>query len=388
MDPTSIDAGTAATFVRRLGEHLEYNINIMDRSGVIIASRDPSRVGTFHDAAQRLVATGATQELVESGPNLPAGVRPGVNLPIVSRGETIGVVGVTGNPLEVGPLAWAVKTSVESMIELEAWKDKALRRQDSKNTLVNYLLHEENAPRSAVESLAAKLGYSPSIARAPLLLVPRQGTESALVLRAAKAGPLHGTEDLSWITPDGSILVFKSLSLGAGEILEAYSGQLRAYVEAARAVLGRTGGGLKAYAGAFQTDLGRYGLGYRQTLWLREHVPEAAAEAAAGQGLVTIFDHLYDFLMGLIPRAELVGALDAVAALLPQDTARSLRPWMDALSQAALNGKEAAARLGVHRNTFSARMEGLARLVGRDPRKDIRALELLSLLSRYLDTRA
>ncbi len=383
MDPISIDAGTAAAFVRRLGEHLEYNINIMDRNGVIVASRDPSRVGTFHDAAQRLVATGATQEVVESGPNLPAGVRPGVNVPIVSRGETIGVVGVTGDPLEVGPLAWAVKTSVESMIELEAWKDKALRRQDSKNTLVNYLLHEENIPRSAVESLAAKLGYSPSIARAPLLLVPGPGTEPALALRAVKAGPLHGTEDLSWTTPDGSILVFKSLSLGSGGILEAYSGQLRAYVDAARAVLGRSGGKLKAYGGAIQTDLGRYGLGYRQTLWLREHVPEAEA----GQGLVSIFDHLYDYLVGLIPRAELVGALDAVAGLLPQDTTRSLRPWMDALSQAALNGKEAAARLGVHRNTFSARMEGLARLVGRDPRKDIRALELLSLLSRYLDTR-
>lgn len=381
MNPSSIDAVTAAVFIRRLGEHLEYNINIMDRHGVIIASRDPSRIGTYHDAAQRLVATGADREVVEERPSLPAGVRPGVNLPIVSKGETIGVVGVTGNPVEVGPLAWAVKTSVESMIELEAWKDKALRRQDSKNTLVNYLLHEENAPRSAVESLAAKLGYSPSIHRAPLLLVPGPGIEASEVLRAIKASPLHGSEDLSWATPEGSILIFKSLNFGSGGILEAYSSQLQAYADAARLSLGRQGPGLLAYSGAFQTDLGRYGLAYRQTLWLREHVP------APGQGLVSIFDHLYDFLVGLIPRAELVGTLDALASLLPKDAARNLRPWVDALSQSALNGKEAAARLGVHRNTFSSRMEGLARLVGRDPRKDTKALELLALLARFIDIR-
>jgi carbohydrate diacid regulator len=381
MDPTSIDAGTAAAFIRRLGEHLEYNINIMDRHGVIIASRDPARIGSFHDAAQRLVATGADQEVVEDRPSLPAGVRPGVNLPIVSKGETVGVVGVTGDPVEVGPLAWAIKTSVESMIELEAWKDKALRRQDSKNTLVNYLLHEDNAPRSAVEALAAKLGYNPRLHRAPLLLVPGPGVESAEALRAAKASPLHGSEDLSWATPEGSVLVFKSLSFGKGSILADYTSQLEAYVQQARRGLGKAGEGLAAYAGAFQTDLGRYGLAYRQTLWLREHVTEP------GKDLVSIFDHLFDFFVGLIPRAELVGALDATADLLPADVAASMRLWVDALSASGLNGKEAAARLGVHRNTFSARMEGLSRLVGRDPRRDTKALEFLSILGRYLGTR-
>ncbi|MBL8966235.1 MAG: helix-turn-helix domain-containing protein [Spirochaetaceae bacterium] len=380
MESSLLDAGSAAAFLKKLGEHLDYNINIMDRDGVIIASRDPSRIGNYHDAAQRLVATGAAEERVEPGANLPAGMKPGVNLPIVHRGETIGVVGVTGSPSEVGPLAYAIKTSVESMIELEAYKDKAFRRQDRKNLLINFLLYEDDAPRSAVEALADKLGYHPTLPRAPLLLLPPKGIEAAEALLRIKGSPLHGMDDISCATPEGHVLVFKALRFDEGGIVSGYESRLEAYVEAATAALG--GGRLRAWAGAFQLDFGRYRGAYRQAHWLAERFPEPAVP------IVFLYDHLLEFLASRIPRAELVAALDGIAALLPQEAARNLRSSIDALSDSALNGKEAAARLGVHRNTFSARMERLARLLGRDPRRDPRALDLLSLLSRYYDLRA
>jgi carbohydrate diacid regulator len=374
-----LDAESAANFVRKLGEHLDYNINIMNRAGVIIASRDPSRVGSYHDAAQRLVATGAKEEVVEPGTFLPAGVRPGVNLPIVHRSETIGVVGVTGSPAEVKALAYAVKTSVESMIELEEWKDKALRRQDRKNLLISYLLHDEDAPRPAVEALATNLGYTPNLVRAPLILVPCRGTEAPEALSAIKEVSLHGREDLSWAAPEGFVVVFKVLNLGEGGIIGSFESQITAYVAAARQCLGSSHGFAGCYVGAFQSDLGRYGTAYRQVLWLKERFAEA------GDRLVFLHDHVVDYLSSRIPRSELVTALDGMASLVPPEAGKALGASMDALSDSALNGKEAAARLGVHRNTFTARMDRLARLMGRDPRHDARALELISLLARYLE---
>lgn len=379
MPTPSLDAETASSFLKKLGEHIDYNINIMDREGVIIASRDPSRVGSFHDAARRLVATGARSEIVEEGPSLPTGVKPGVNLPILYKGETVGVVGVTGRPGEVEPLAYAVKTSVESMLELEAWKDRALRRQDRKNLLINYLLHDEGASRATVENLALKLGYTPGLLRVPIVLVPSKAGDAAEILKSVKANALHSTEDISWTTPEGSVLVFKSLRLEGQGVLSRFEDEVGAYVAAARASVGAEAGALGAYAGACQSDLGRYGMAFHQVLWLQSRFPNS------GEEVVYLFDHLLEYLASCIPRAELVTAFDAAAALLPAETRRGLGASVRALTDSALNGKEAAARLGVHRNTFAARMDRIAGILGKDPRRDPRALDFLALLSRYLD---
>jgi len=380
MNSSPLNSGTAAAFIRRLGEHLDYNINIMDRDGVIIASKDPSRIGTFHDAAQRIVATGAAEERVEPSPFLPAGVKPGVNLPIVSKGEILGVVGVTGNPQEVASIAYAVKTSVESMIELEVWKDRTIRRQDRKNILFNSLLYDDMVGPAAMETLAGKLGYTPNLPRCPLLLVPPGDSDLGDVLNTVKKNSLHGKEDLSWTTPEGSILIFKTIRFGEAGFLEDFESQVTEYVASARVSCAGLCT-LKAYAGGFQTDLGRYRGAFQQAFWLVGQFPDAQ------DAVVFLYEHILEYLASRIPRAELVTALDSLIRLFPQDATANLRSSTEALVDSALNGKEAAARLGVHRNTFSARMEKISRLLGRDPRRDPRALDLLSLLARYLEMR-
>jgi len=386
-----LEAAMAAAFLKRLGEHLDFNINIMDRDGVIIASRDPARVGSYHESARRLVESGSSIESIEEGPSLPSGVKPGVNLPILLRGETIGVVGVTGSPREVEPVAYAVKTSVESMVELELYKEKAMRRQDRKNLFVSQLVYEPDAPRSQLEALARKLGYDPRAPRAPLILRPAPGVEPTRALSAIKADGVHGAEDISWVSPEGSIVVWKRLELGGEGLMESIRGQVEAYLLAAGKALGEgpsagastggpaAGGPFLAYSGALQSDLGRYRGGYRQLLWLVERFPSPPGPH------VSLYDHLGEFLASRIPRADLVDALDGVAALLPGDFRGGLRDSVEALFESAFNGKEAAARLGVHRNTLSARMERLNRVFGLDPRRDPKAREFLSFLVRYLE---
>ena len=43
----------AQKFIDQITDYTEYNINIMDESGVIIASRSKDRIGTYHEAADR-----------------------------------------------------------------------------------------------------------------------------------------------------------------------------------------------------------------------------------------------------------------------------------------------------------------------------------------------
>lgn len=376
MREASLNAVDAAAFIARLGEHLEYNINIMDREGVIIASRDASRIGSYHDAARRLIASGASVERVEDGPQLSAGVKPGVNLPIVYKSETLGVVGVTGNPDAVAALAYAVKTSVESMIELEAWKEKALRRQDSKNQLQNLLLYDDDAPRSTLEGLARKLGYEPDVPRAPIILAPPSGTEPADVLSAVKKRGGHGPQDMSFLTSEGTILVFKSLRFEGNGFLDEFESGIKAYLELMRTTI-RTPSPAAAWVGAFQTDLGMYRGAYRQALWLMDRFP------GPGTGPVFLFDHVLEFMSSRIPRSEAFAALGSSLGCFPAGLIDELGTSIEALADSALNGKEAAARLGVHRNTLSGRMDRVAAILGRDPRRDPGALDFMRLLVHF-----
>ncbi len=378
METTRLDPALAAAFVRRLGERIDYNINIMNRDGVIIASRDQSRVGSYHEAAHRLVQSGGAIETVEPSEYLPAGVKPGVNLPILYKSEVIGVVGVTGEPSVVEPVAYAVKTSVETMVELELYKDLMLRRQDSKNTLLNYLLYEDVTPRYAASALAAKLGYDVALPRAPILIHVGEGFDPAATLKAIKRNSLHSPEDLSSVTNDGAIFVFKTIRLSKQGIFAEFESQIEDYLAASRQALGGRIR-LRAYVGMFQTDIARYRGAYRQAAWLASRYPE--------QGEPVLFAHrrLMEYFIAQIPRAELVNAFAPLTSFLLPDLAADFLPSFEALVESGFNVKEAAGSLGVHRNTLAARLDRYSSLIGADPRVDSRARDLAALFFRFLE---
>lgn len=383
-----LDAETAGAFLRKLGERLDYNINIMDREGVIIASRDPARVGTYHAAARHLLESGSREERISPGDHLPEGTKPGVNLPLEVRGEVLGVVGVTGDPQVVGDLAQAVKTSVESMIELESMREAVLNRRTRKSSLMAYLLYEEAVPESAVLALAGKLGYDPAIERAALLLrlPPGKGPEDALA--QAKARGAHDAQDIASALPDGSLLVFRRLGTERVEapeervpgILAAYRGEVQAYCGAFSRAAGIPK--VTCFAGSPQGDFSRYRGSYRQALWLASRFP-----VPPGDGPVLILDHLDDYFLARTPRIVLDDALASIAARAPAELRRTLAPTLKALEASGFNAKEAAARLGVHRNTLSARLARLSSFLGCDPRADAGALSLSRSMAAYLKLR-
>src|SRR5690625_7123542 len=62
---------------------LSYNINVMDRRGVIIGSGDQSRIGEMHEGAMNAIVKKRRVDIaVDQMKNL-AGTKPGINLPII-----------------------------------------------------------------------------------------------------------------------------------------------------------------------------------------------------------------------------------------------------------------------------------------------------------------
>lgn len=372
MESIRLDAPTARAFLERLGENVEHNVNVMDREGVIIASRDPARVGGYHEAARRLVATGRDVEAVR-GEGLAPGVKPGVNLPIRVRGETIGVVGVTGEPDQVSALAYAVKTSVETMMELELVKRGSERRQAGANRLAAALTRREGAEPGGAEALARKLGYDPAVPRAPAILVLEGDRDPDDALRELKASGARARQDIAAPTADGDLVVFRALSLGGRDLFADYESQASEFAEAAL----RACGGGRACVGMFQVDFSRYREAYAQALWLRSLPPERNGR------VLLATRRLGDYLASLIPRAEWIGAFEAAESLLGPRFRTDHADLLRELDRTGFNLGAAAERLGLHRNTVAARLEKLSAALGADPRTDARTADACRWLARY-----
>jgi sugar diacid utilization regulator len=249
---------------------------------------------------------------------------------------------------------------------------------------MNYLLYDDESPRAVVEALASKLGYDTRTPRAPVLFRLRVGLDAAQTLAAFKKGSAHEGSDLSWATPDGAVLVFKTLVLGKAGIIADYEAGIDTYIRSAESALGVRSGGpapFRAFAGALQTDLARYKGSWRQVLWLEDRA------SADDERVVFFYRRLGEWLASRAPRNEMVDAFESVAGLLSDGFAEELVQSVRALTESSFNGKEAAARLGIHRNTLAARLARFQAVFGIDPRNDGRSRDFLSVLSAYLDLR-
>lgn len=86
----------ASSIVKEINQVIDENINIMDAKGIITASSDPQRIGNFLEGAHTVVEHNLDQLIIKSEDEYK-GSKPGINIPIRFREETVGVIGMTGS---------------------------------------------------------------------------------------------------------------------------------------------------------------------------------------------------------------------------------------------------------------------------------------------------
>ncbi|XCP83549.1 sugar diacid recognition domain-containing protein [Roseburia hominis] len=112
----------AQAIVEEIGEEIHEHINMMDAQGVIIASTDPSRIGQIHKGARKIITEGLT-ELYISDEMETDTTKKGINLPLIVRGEIIGVVGITGEKNRVMGYGNIVRRMTEILVMDSIQKD-------------------------------------------------------------------------------------------------------------------------------------------------------------------------------------------------------------------------------------------------------------------------
>ncbi|MED5490736.1 sugar diacid recognition domain-containing protein [Halopseudomonas pachastrellae] len=151
-----LDRLLAQDIVDRAMAILPYNINVMDRQGVIIGSGDPQRVDSLHEGAQLVLANQRVVALDEQAAACLQGVKPGINLPLLHAGRLVGVLGITGDPEQVRPFAELLRMTAEMLVEQRVLQaEQHWRGQQQEAWLVNLL--ERGYPLASLEADAERL---------------------------------------------------------------------------------------------------------------------------------------------------------------------------------------------------------------------------------------
>jgi carbohydrate diacid regulator len=90
---------TAQQIVTSIKSICGCDVNYINEDGIIFASTDEKRLGTFHEIGMQVIRQKQTIEVASD--NSFFGTHKGVNLPIVYQNEAIAVIGITGEPDKV-----------------------------------------------------------------------------------------------------------------------------------------------------------------------------------------------------------------------------------------------------------------------------------------------
>lgn len=123
-------------------------INIMNPEGIIIASTEHERIGSYHQGAREAVQTGKIVNIRKDQLEKYPGAKEGCNMPLRVDGTIIGVVGIYGDPEQIRDVAHLLEVYAAKYYQLEAM----LRPRLSENTLRSQLLMRLLSPANAALS--------------------------------------------------------------------------------------------------------------------------------------------------------------------------------------------------------------------------------------------
>lgn len=178
--------GSCMKIVYDISNIIGEQVNMMDHLGTIIASTDPSRIGTFHAGAKRVVDE-KLESLIIHGKEEYVGAKPGINLPISFQNDIIGVIGVTGPEKKVGKYGQIIKKMTEILLLDISMRQEIDVDQRIRTRFLNDWIHgtPKEINRQMVEN-GRQIGIDITLPRRILLvsIVPRDETATVALQRS------------------------------------------------------------------------------------------------------------------------------------------------------------------------------------------------------------
>ncbi|MBO1001906.1 CdaR family transcriptional regulator [Pseudogracilibacillus auburnensis] len=112
-----ITTNMAQPIVDQMIKVIDYNVNIMNHEGVIVASGDEGRIHQIHQGALEAIELKRERIIHRTDFKNMVGTSVGVNVPIEMKDKIVGVVGITGDPTKIYKFIHIIKITVETLLE-------------------------------------------------------------------------------------------------------------------------------------------------------------------------------------------------------------------------------------------------------------------------------
>lgn len=165
------------------------DINFIDNNGYVLASTDPTRVGSFHEIGKKVASSGQAIEVAV--PDQYTGTRRGINLPIYHNRECIAVVGISGDPEEVRPFCILAQRVTSLLIREQEISAIVSTQSEQRSYILNAYIHQEIKDQQYLEDLLAQFQVD-SHTRKRFVLIRMNNTLSAGVIASVE----HSVSDL------------------------------------------------------------------------------------------------------------------------------------------------------------------------------------------------
>lgn len=369
-----LDRSLAQEIVDRTMKIIKWNINVMDDNGIIIGSGDRSRIDSIHEGAMKVLEDGEGYEISETEAKQMQGVKAGINLPITFQEKVVGVIGITGPPEEIRSFGELVKMTAEMILQQAVLLEQMQWDERLKEELLSQLLHSPESLNSLYFERMRRLGIDLDIPRVAVILTAINRPLAFKVLRDK-----FEKEDLYVMYPDYLVLLKKvrlrnSLWDSASIVteMEKWMTSMEAY----------HGLRCKMSIGSYHKTIEGVAESYREAV-----ITQQVGEKLHPCKSLYLFEHYK--LPAFLARANALGIGEVIGPYYQQlkqnDKKGELIETLLAYVEEDGDIHAVTGRLYIHRNTLRYRLDRIAELTGKDPRKVKELLELyLSVLQEQI----
>lgn len=372
-----LDNVFANQFIEKIKKYTDYNINIMDEKGIIIASRTESRIGTFHEIAYRIIH-GDEDEIIVNKSNRFVGVKEGVNVAFFYKNKKMGVIGITGEPDKIRPISLIIRMSIETMLEYEIYKEERYKRRNLKEQFLNRILYAENIAEEELKDYADRLSLQEDLIRIPILISFKDKSDLAeKILADLRERHFASSQDIMSVTRNNCIIIFKHFEGELLDLMQTYKLFIGESISNILQYLKTNDINYKLYFGSFQNNFAHYRISYLHCKWLFDNVK-------VEKNSYFFYDYLDEYFQELLPLTELDGIYGVFKDQFDKKFIDNYLEIVNALVSTDYNLFEGSKLIHVHRNTMVYRLEKLKEVLGMNPLTKHQEREFMTELCTYL----
>ena len=365
----------AEKFINRVRKNTDYNVNIMNKSGIIIASKDSDRVGQFHEQAYRIINEKSTEYVIheKDRKRYVGNVKTGITRPIMLNGEIIGAVGVTGTPEDLDAVSRVMQIAVETMYEYEYRQEQKVKTNSLRDRFVHMVLYENPPDLQSMRDIADMMGWLENLPRQCIYLSVDIQADTSKVIQNLKNSSCYSSQDIISPVKEQDIVIFKSY-MNINKEFSEYKNILDDFFKNACCYLDNVHSNYRIYVGSIQKSFSKYCSASNQCRWLRQTYTDK---------INYFYDHLDHYLMSSIDYNILDEVFQIFFDIIQENEIDSFQKNMTAMYNNNYNMNETCKELFIHKNTLAYQFNKVRQALNMDPLHSSRERAAIEALLYY-----